>query len=52
MFFACFFGVLYYIRRIALPELGGYEATLTPYAGFTGAWPAPAGALWVTLSPP
>lgn len=40
MFFACFFGVLYYIRRIALPELGGYEAAYTPYVGFTGAWPS------------
>ncbi len=40
MFFACFFGVLYYVRRIALPELGSYEANLTPYAGFTGAWPS------------
>jgi hypothetical protein len=25
MFFACFFGVLVYIRRITLPELGGYD---------------------------
>jgi len=32
MFFACFFGALYYIRQISLPELGGYEAALTPYA--------------------
>jgi cytochrome c oxidase subunit 3 len=40
MFFACFFGVLYYIRRIALPELGGYEQAYTPYVGFTGAWPS------------
>ena len=40
MFFACFFGVLFYIRRIALPELGGYEPNLTPYSGFTGAWPS------------
>ena len=39
MFFACFFGVLFYVRRIALPELGGYDPTLTPYAGFTGTWP-------------
>ena len=39
MFFACFFGVLFYIRRIALPELGGYDANFTPWAGFTGAWP-------------
>ena len=40
MFFACFFGVLYYIRRITLPELSGYEAAYTPYAGFTSAWPS------------
>ncbi len=40
MFFACFFGVLYYIRRISLPELGGYEQAYTPYAGFTGSWPS------------
>ena len=40
MFFACFFGVLFYVRRIALPELGGYEQSLTPYTGFTGAWPS------------
>jgi cytochrome c oxidase subunit 3 len=39
MFFACFFGVLFYVRRIALPELGGYDQTLTPYVGFTGTWP-------------
>ena len=40
MFFACFFGVLYYIRRITLPELSGYEVAYTPYAGFTAAWPS------------
>lgn len=40
MFFACFFGVLFYIRRIALPELGSYDAQLTPYSGFTGVWPS------------
>ncbi len=40
MFFACFFGTLYYVRRIVLPELGNYESTLTPYPGFTGAWPS------------
>ncbi len=40
MFFACFFGTLFYVRRIALPELGGYDATLTPYTGFTGTWPS------------
>jgi len=40
MFFACFFGALYYVRGIALPELGSYEPGLTPYSGFTGAWPS------------
>ena len=39
MFFACFFGTLWYVRRIVLPELAGYEADLTPYKGFTAAWP-------------
>jgi cytochrome c oxidase subunit III len=50
MFFACFFGVLFYVRRIALPELGGYEAAYTPYAGFTGTWPS-AGPLGETFTP-
>jgi cytochrome c oxidase subunit 3 len=40
MFFACLFGGLYYVRRIALPELGSYDAALSPYAGFAGAWPS------------
>ena len=39
MFFACFFGTLYYVRRITLPELAGYDLDLTPYKGFTAAWP-------------
>jgi cytochrome c oxidase subunit 3 len=40
MFFACFFAALYYVRRIAVPELGGYDAELTPYTGFTSGWPS------------
>jgi cytochrome c oxidase subunit III len=40
MFFACFFAALYYVRRIALPELGSYDEGFTPYAGFTSAWPS------------
>ena len=50
MFFACFFGVLFYIRRISLPELGGYDPVLTPYAGFTGAWPS-SGPMGETFQP-
>ncbi|MFO1264705.1 MAG: cytochrome c oxidase subunit 3 [Rhodoferax sp.] len=50
MFFACFFGTLFYLRRIALPELGGYDAAYTPYAGFTSAWPS-AGPLGEAFTP-
>jgi cytochrome c oxidase subunit 3 len=50
MFFACFFGVLFYIRRISLPELGGYEADFTPYSGFANAWPS-SGPLGPTFTP-
>jgi cytochrome c oxidase subunit 3 len=53
MFFACFFGTLFYIRRIALPELGGYEPNYTPYAGFSGAWPSsgPMGDKFTSMGP-
>jgi cytochrome c oxidase subunit 3 len=40
MFFACFFGVLYYARMISLPELASYEDAINPYKGFTAAWPS------------
>jgi cytochrome c oxidase subunit 3 len=50
MFFACFFGVLFYIRRIALPELGGYDAQYAPFAGFGSAWPS-SGPLGETFTP-
>lgn len=50
MFFACFFGVLFYIRRIALPELGGYDEAYSPYAGFKAAWPS-AGPLGEAFTP-
>ncbi|OIN92007.1 MAG: cytochrome c oxidase subunit 3 [Comamonadaceae bacterium CG1_02_60_18] len=50
MFFACFFGALYYIRRIALPELGSFEAALSPYGQFTSVWPS-AGPLGDPFSP-
>ncbi len=50
MFFACFFGTLYYLRRIAVPELAGYEAQYTLFPGFTAAWPS-AGPLGETFTP-
>ena len=42
MFFAAFFGALYYIRQIALPDLAGATDTLTNellWPGFKEAWP-------------
>lgn len=40
MFFACFFGSLYYVRSIVVPELAGYPADITPYANFKATWPS------------
>ena len=40
MFFAAFFGVLYYIRRISLPELAGFEEMYSPFGKFDGVWPS------------
>lgn len=40
MFFGCFFGALFYLRTIAVPELGSYDAALTPYTGFVAGWPS------------
>ncbi len=50
MFFACFFGALYYVRRIALPELGSFEEAFSPYEKFTSAWPS-SGPLGDAFSP-
>jgi cytochrome c oxidase subunit III len=38
-FFACFFGVLYYLRLISVPELAGFDPNFTPHPGYTGTWP-------------
>jgi cytochrome c oxidase subunit 3 len=50
MFFACFFGALFYIRRIALPELGNIDAAYSPFEKFTSVWPS-AGPLGETFTP-
>jgi cytochrome c oxidase subunit 3 len=50
MFFACFFGALYYVRRIALPELGGFDAAYAPFEKFTSVWPS-AGPLGDSFTP-
>lgn len=40
MFFAAFFGVLFYVRVISVPELASFDPQFTPYPGFTDAWPS------------
>lgn len=39
-FFAAFFGALFYMRILSVPELAGYDADITPYKGFLDAWPS------------
>lgn len=39
MFFAAFFGALYYMRMISAPELASFDPQYTPYPGYTGEWP-------------
>jgi cytochrome c oxidase subunit 3 len=45
MFFAAFFGALFYARSISLPELGGLDAHSFLWPDFTAVWPnlGPAG---------
>lgn len=42
MFFAAFFGALFYLRVVSVPELGGMTAThgTTLWPEFTGTWPS------------
>jgi cytochrome c oxidase subunit 3 len=39
-FFAAFFGALFYMRILAVPELAGYDADITPYKDFLNTWPS------------
>jgi cytochrome c oxidase subunit 3 len=39
-FFAAFFGALFYMRVLSVPELGGYDLDITPYKDFLGSWPS------------
>ncbi|MCF8186084.1 MAG: cytochrome c oxidase subunit 3, partial [Sulfuritalea sp.] len=39
-FFAAFFGALFYMRVLSVPELGGYDLDITPYKDFLGTWPS------------
>ena len=40
MFFGAFFGALFYMRVIAVPDLGGLESQQLIWPGFKGGWPA------------
>ncbi len=40
MFFACFFGALFWLRRMSVPELGDLEHQGLLWPGFTGHWPS------------
>lgn len=39
MFFAAFFGALFYCRMISVPSLAGMDPAYTLYQGFTAVWP-------------
>ncbi len=40
MFFAAFFGVLFYVRNIGLPDLSGLESQAYQWPEFSARWPA------------
>jgi len=40
MFFACFFGTLFWLRRMSVPDLGSLEHQGLLWPGFTGHWPS------------
>jgi len=39
-FFAAFFGALFYMRNISVPELAGFDPQFTMYKDFVGTWPS------------
>ena len=39
-FFAAFFGALFYMRVISIPDLAGYDLDITPYKDFLSTWPS------------
>jgi len=39
-FFAAFFGALFYMRILSVPDLAGFDPLFTPYKDFLGAWPS------------
>src|SRR3954467_15384914 len=51
MFFAAFFGALFWIRRYSVPELGNLEHQALVWPGFTGHWPSAGPGFEGTFSP-
>ena len=39
-FFAAFFGALFYMRNISVPELAGFDPQFTMYKDFAATWPS------------
>lgn len=51
MFFGAFFGALFYMRVIAVPDLGGLESQQLIWPGFKGGWPASGPGITEQFSP-
>lgn len=51
MFFAAFFGVLFYMRVISVPDLGSLEHQQLLWPGFKADWPATGPGIKETFSP-
>jgi cytochrome c oxidase subunit 3 len=39
-FFAAFFGALFYMRMISVPDIASFDPNFTPYKDFLGTWPS------------
>lgn len=39
-FFAAFFGALFYMRVLSVPDLAAFDPLFTPYKDFLGTWPS------------
>jgi cytochrome c oxidase subunit III len=39
-FFAAFFGALFYMRVLSVPDLAAFDPNFTPYKDFLGTWPS------------
>lgn len=40
VFFAAFFGALFYMRVLSVPDLAAFDPLFTPYKDFLGTWPS------------